>query len=267
MQRAMPAFMLFISVMQLIFAIGFFFQVPFFTALWPFPGTTPLTYIFISSILAASVAAQLWVLGTGQYGAFVGIALDYILIFGALALYVGTLGASTGNPAMTNLAIGGIGGVITGLALLFWSRRFPLDNTVPLPPLVRWSFMIFILALFIVSFRLIRQEPNVIPWTITPEIGVVIGCMFLSAAIYFIYTLVRPSWANAAGQLAGFLAYDLVLIGPFLIRLPAVAPEFRVSLWIYTAVVTYSGLLAIYYLFINPQTRLWKGRRAVPAVG
>jgi len=81
--------------------------------------------------------------------------------------------------------------------------------------------------------------------------------MFLGAMTYFIYALVRPSWVNAAGQLAAFLAYDVVLIVPFLTRLPTVAPEHRISLIVYTLVVSYSGLLAIYYLFLHKPTRLW----------
>jgi hypothetical protein len=69
--------------------------------------------------------------------------------------------------------------------------------------------------------------------------------------------LLRPSWANSAGQLARFLANDVVLIVPFLNWLPILAPEPRTGLIIYTAVVTYSGLLAIYSLFIHKPTRLW----------
>lgn len=61
---------------------------------------------------------------------------------------------------------------------------------------------------------------------------------------------------NASGQLAGFLAYDIVLLPPFLTRLPSVAPEYRVSLIIYTAVLVYSALIAGYYLFLHPETRL-----------
>jgi hypothetical protein len=76
--------------------------------------------------------------------------------------------------------------------------------------------------------------------------------------VYFFYSLLRPSWVNSAGQLVGFLAYDVVLIVPFLMRLPTVAPEQRLGLSIYTAVVIYSGLLAAYYLFIHKPTRLWK---------
>jgi hypothetical protein len=65
---------------------------------------------------------------------------------------------------------------------------------------------------------------------------------------------------NAAGQLAGFLAYDLVLIGPFVLRFATVEPERLPSLIVYTTFVSFSGLMAIYYLFINGTTRL--GRAA-----
>jgi hypothetical protein len=42
------------------------------------------------------------------------------------------------------------------------------------------------------------------------------GLVFLGAATYFIYGALDPHWGNAIGQLAGFLAYDLVLLAPFL---------------------------------------------------
>jgi hypothetical protein len=89
--------------------------------------------------------------------------------------------------------------------------------------------------------------------------------MFLGAATYFAYALFRPSWLNAAGPLVGFLAYDVVLIVPFLTRLPSTSPEHVVGLIIYTAVVIYSGLLATYYLFIHKGTRL--GSAGLPGSG
>jgi hypothetical protein len=159
-------------------------------------------------------------------------------------------------------AAASIAGALFGAVLLAWSAPQPLERQPPTPWLVRASFWVFVLVLVIVSARLLLQHPNVIPWTITPQLSVVIGLMFLGAATYFAYGLLRPSWANAAGQLAGFLAYDVVLIGPFLKRLPTVAPEHRAGLIIYIAVVSYSGLLAIYYLFIHPATRVWGRDRA-----
>ena len=68
-----------------------------------------------------------------------------------------------------------------------------------------------------------------------------------------------PLWPGVSllgkRQLLGFLAYDLVLIGPFLQHFSTVRPEMRLSLILYTFVVCYSGLLAIYFLFIHPPTR------------
>jgi hypothetical protein len=113
-----------------------------------------------------------------------------------------------------------------------------------------------VVALVVVGGLLVVGIPNIIPWTITPELSMLIGLMFLGAAAYFAFGVIEPRWENAGGQLAGFLAYDLVLIVPFLQRLPTVAEAQRLSLIVYTAVVIYSALLAISYLALNPATRM-----------
>ncbi len=247
----------FVCAVQFLFAIAFFWQLPFAVNLWPFPGTTPLTFIFISSIFAAAAASTLWALASKNDGALAGIGLDYLGILVPVAILSFQLGASSGSAQLTTYGVVCVFGALFGLGLLLWSIRMPLDTTLPLPGFVRWSFVVFIIALLIVSTRLILKAPNAIPWTITPELSVVIGWMFFGAAMYFAYGLLRPGWANAAGQLVGFLAYDLVLIVPFLTRLPTTPSEHRIGLTIYTAVVAYSGLLAIYYLFIHKPTRTW----------
>jgi hypothetical protein len=262
MRSSLRVVLLVISAVQLLFAIAFYFQVPVVTSMWHFPGTTPLTFIFVASIFAAAAAATAWAAWSENYGALTGIALDYLMILVPVSIYAWQLGTSQGNSGLTTYAILCAGGVLFGGWLFWWSRRMPLDTSIPMPALVRWSFVGFIVALFIVSILLIRQVPNVIPWSITPELSVLIGWMFFGALVYFVYGLIRPSWANAAGQLFGFLAYDIVLLIPFLTRLPSVPPEFQVGLWIYTGVVTYSMVLAIYYLFVNPQTRVWQSRPA-----
>lgn len=262
MRSSLRIVLLVISAVQLLFAIAFYFQVPAVTSMWQFPGTTPLTAIFIASIFAAAAAATAWAVWSENYGALAGIALDYVMIFIPLSIYAWQLGTSQDNSEMITFAILCAAGVLFGTGLFWWSQRIPLDTSIPMPALLRWSFVGFIGALLIVSMLLIRQTPNVIPWTITPELSVVIGWMFFGALIYFAYGLLRPSWANAAGQLFGFLAYDIVLLIPFLTRLPTVSPEFQLGLWIYTGVVTYSAVLAIYYLFLNPQTRVWQSRPA-----
>ncbi len=82
------------------------------------------------------------------------------------------------------------------------------------------------------------------------------GWMFLGAAAFFIYGIARPSWMNSGAQLAGFLAYDIVLIVPLINHFGQVNPALMVNLIIYTFVVVSSGLMSIYYLFINQKTRI-----------
>ena len=257
MVKAVRYALFLICAVQICLGIAFFLQLPFAVNLWPFPGTTPLTFIFISSIFAAAAASTLWAAASENYGALAGIGLDYFAILAPVSVLSFQLGASSSSPQLTAYGIACVLGALFGLCLLLWSTRVPIDRTLPRPGLVRWSFVVFIVALLVVSTRLILKSPNVIPWTITPELSVVIGWMFFGAAAYFAYSLLRPSWLNAAGQLAGFFAYDVVLIAPFLARLPTIAPENRNGLIIYTAVVIYSGLLAAYYLFIHAPTRVW----------
>ncbi|MBP7042777.1 MAG: hypothetical protein KBE23_08525 [Chloroflexi bacterium] len=251
-----------ICAVQFFLAIAFFLQLPLAVNLWPFPGTTPLTFIFVSSIFAAAAASTLWATASKNYGALAGIGLDYLTILLPVAVLSFRLGANSETPQLTMYGIACVFGALFGLGLVLWSIRIPIDTTIPMPGVVRWSFVGFIAALLIVSTQLLWRVPNIIPWKITPDLSVVIGAMFLGAAMYFVYALVRPSWVNAAGQLVGFLAYDVVLIVPFLTRLPTTPPEQRTGMIVYTAVVIYSGLLAIYYLFMHKPTRLWASRPA-----
>ena len=254
LSKSWRVLLLLIAAIQLLFAAAFFVQWPPAISLWPLAGTTPLTYILLASFFAAAAASTLWPLVTGHDGALTGVGLDYVVILAPMSAFFFWLAAR----GQSGLALYGVVLALGALfgAWLFWQgRRWPLDTSQPMPPLVRGSFVAFVLALLFVSVRLFLVIPT-LPWPLTPELSVLAGCMFLGAAAYFIYGLLRPSWANAGGQLAGFLAYDLVLIGPLLSRLPTIAPEFRTALIIYLVVVIYSGLLASYYLFINRATRL-----------
>ncbi len=257
MQKSVRIFLYLVCALQALMAIALFLQWPAVTNLWPFEGTTPLTFIFLSSIFAAAAASTFWATASGAYGALAGIGLDYVAILTPLAVLSFQLGAASRAAPITIMGLFSVIGALFGIGLVLWSIRIPLVETPKMPALVRGSFIVFILALLVVSARLILKSPNVIPWSITPDLSLIIGWMFFGAAVYFVYGIIRPSWQNSAGQLAGFLAYDLVLIVPFLTRLPTVAPEHRLGLIVYTIVVSYSGLLAIYYLFVHGPTRLW----------
>lgn len=259
MTQAVRYALFLVCAVQLACAVAFFLQLPWIVDKWPFPGTTPLTFILIASFFAAVAGSTLWAAASENYGALAGIGLDYVMILAPVSILLFQLGA--GNPQLTTFGFACAAWTLFGAGLVLWSVRIPMDRTLPMPGLVRGSFAVFALVLLGVSAQLILNVPDVIPWKLSPDLAVVIGWMFLGAAVYFVYGLLRPSWVNAAGQLAGFLAYDAVLIVPFLKRLPTVAPEHRLGLIVYTTVVVYSGLLAMYYLFIHQPTRVWPAMR------
>ena len=86
------------------------------------------------------------------------------------------------------------------------------------------------------------------------------GFIFLGAASGYVIGALRPVWSHVYAPLLGFLAYDLVLLWPLIAEFPDVAAGRRTSLILYVAVLVYSGGLAIYYLLLNPASRLWPRR-------
>lgn len=237
----------------LAFAIGFIFQFPLVTSLWPWPDGR-LSYLFIGSILAAVSVAALWVGWTGEFGALPAGSLNVLVIAGGTAIYFFQL-ALQGRPNLIPFGIGALVAVIASGAAFLWSRRIPLNDPRPMPGLVRVSFGIFIVSLILAGGALVFRIP-VFPWALNPDSSVIFGCIFIGDAFYFLYGLLNPRWHNAAGQLLSFLAYDLVLIVPFLLLFETVKPEFMLNLTVYVAVLVYSGGLAIYFLFVNAKTRL-----------
>jgi hypothetical protein len=260
--RPVGPFMLIVAAIQAVFAVLFFTRSPIAVELWPLPQTGEMMMIFLASIFAAASGATAWAVLWGEPGSLVGIALDYVVIFLPLSLYALTLDPARGGGPST-FAIVTLGGVGMGVWMLWWSWRRPLADPRPTPTIVRAAFLVFVVALVLTGGALVVQTRNMLPWALTPELSVVAGAIFLGAAAYFAYASVRPRWTNAGGQLAGFLAYDLVLIVPFLTRFRSVYSGWSLSLTVYIAVVIGSGILAAWYLFVAPDTRIF--RASAPA--
>ena len=245
--------LMFVSgLIVVLFAFGFVFQHPFATSIWPWEDGR-YSYLFVGSILAAVSAAMLWIGWTGEFGALPAGALNIFIIALTSSIYFFKL-ASRGRTDMTLFGIFSALFAIASLVAFFWSVRIPLKETRPMPKPVKVSFWIFIASLFAAGGSLILGAP-IFPWKLNPDSSVIFGCIFLGDAFYFLYGMFRPNWHNALGQLLSFLAYDLVLIFPFIGLISTVETERLVNLIIYIAVLIYSAGLAVYYLFINPPTR------------
>ena len=246
---------------MLVMAIAFIFRLPFALNLWPWEDGR-YSYLFIGSILAAASAAAIWIGWTGELCNLPAGTLNLFVIGLTTSIYFFYLYLQGRSEMLVYAVVSLLTGLISG-AFFLWSRRLPLTDPRPTPGLVRVSFGIFVVTLILAGIALILRMP-IFPWDLNPDSSVIFGCIFLGDAFYFIYALLRPRWGNAFGQLLSFLAYDLVLIVPFLLLLESVKPGHMQSLIIYIVVLLYSGGLAVYYLFLNPQTRvgsLWKDER------
>ncbi len=242
-------------------ALAFYLQLSWARDLWPwdngYDGMAPLSFYFLSSIAAAIAAPLLWVAASGTLRAAAAGAFNLTVAFGGISGYMlMTAAADSGNSRLLPAAVLMGFFALSNLVIFAFARRLPTTDPRPLPRIVRGSFALFALTLLWVGSALVSVRPGVMPWEITPEGSVTYGWLFLGAATYFAFAVARPLRENAVGPLLGFLAYDIVLIVPFIHRFSDVPPHLLTSLVVYTAVVVYSGVLAIHFLFLNADTRL-----------
>jgi heme/copper-type cytochrome/quinol oxidase subunit 4 len=246
------AFILLGSV-SFILTVGFCLHMPLLTSILPPAGSFPI-HMFLASITASIGASLLWIGFSGELGAVAGGAIDLAVFYGGLTI-VQLLSARHASQHLLAGVLLCLVALIVSLGIFLHFRRYPLEDRRLMPLPVRVSFGVFTIVLLLVGSTLLLQVPNVFAWTLDPSSAVLIGCFFLGSACYFLYGLLFPRWHNACGQLWSFLAYDLVLIVPFLFHFGTVRSMQLPSLIVNTIILVYSGTLAIYYLLIKKETR------------
>ena len=234
------------AAMLFVAMVGLLLRHPWATSLWPFSYTAPMSYTFIASILAAAGASIMWCAVAREYRALVGVGIDAFVITAPAAVYALMLGRRSLYPFAAAAALT----AMAGLAVAIWCRRYRFRDRRRTPAVVRWSFVGFVLALLGLGGAMASGNQRILPWDASREVTVLYGWIFLGASSYFLYGLVEARRSNATGQLLAFLAYDLVLIVPFIRFFGEVRPEKWLNHVVYTAVVVYSGLLAVFYCFV-----------------
>ena len=242
------------TLILLILASGFLARVGWATGLWPWPAKQ-LSFVFIASILVAIAVPVLWIALAGEGAALRPGALDLTVMYGGMFIYVLTLTGDPHEPRLWPYALA-FGLAVAGSAGAFLlALRVPWADPRPMPQTVRLSFAAFAVILTGAAAALLCHA-SIFPWPLGRETSVMFGLIFLGAATYFIYGTLDPHWSNAVGQLAGFLAYDVVLLAPFSGHFSTVRGGSLVSLAVYVAFLVYSGTLASYYLFVSNTTRI-----------
>jgi len=258
-RNVIRASLLTLSLGLLLVGFGFWLRADWALALWPWPDG-PLSYLFIASIVLAEGATLAWTAATLKLHAARGGALGFAAMNFGIAGYTFWLYSQRHEFLLLNWAIVcsslGIGSIL----LFLIGGKYPRFNNLPSPLIVRQSFLVFAVALFIATAMLLARAPVVFPWPLNQDSSTMFGFLFLVSAVYFFDGWLRPSLANFYGQLIGFLVYDIVLITPYLRHWEKATGGFRISLVIYLIVLFWSAALAIWFL--------WKYRvRPRPSLG
>jgi hypothetical protein len=237
-----------------VLAAGYFMQAPWALATWPWQDGR-LSNIFVSSILAAVAVSMLWVGAFNRLAGAAGGFLHVATMLAGMATVLFPLGCERQLPALQGYAIGcalGAGLCLGGFAFV---RRKTESDRRPLPSSLRVWCVLYLLILLPAGTAMVLRVPGIMPWPIKPETAMVYGWVFLAAAWSFLYPLLRPRLEHVRVGLLGFLAYDAVLMLPFLRHFDTVRPELRTSLQIYVVALSISAAVSVYYLFICRVTR------------
>ena len=113
-----------------VLAIGFINQASWATDLWPWEAT-PLSYIFIASILVAIASPVLWIAVTGELAAMQAGAIDLAITYGGATIYLVTLAGDAGQPSLgPYIAVFGIG-FLAMVITFVRSRSIPWQDHRP----------------------------------------------------------------------------------------------------------------------------------------
>jgi hypothetical protein len=244
------------GVGDLILTIGYLFQMEWATITWPWP-VNPLDFILISSFLAGATVTILWLGFVGDWGAATGATMNVGSMNLGAAIFLYQKYGETSDERFLSRAIAFTVFAVINAGVFVWTLKHPIRDRRPASNALRGCFVLFSGLLIVAAVQLMRRSPTIFPWPLEDDTEIMFGWLFLGSAVYFTYGLVRPSWHNMRGQLLAFLAYDLILLPPYLYLFPIVQPDHFRSLCVYIAVLVFSSIVSIYYLFIDRTTRRW----------
>ena len=237
-------------------AIGFTIAAPAVRELWPWPDG-PLSHAFVGAVLAAFAAGSLFVGLTGRWRAAQPALAGLVVASAGSAVYLGMLHQS-GEFGPLHWHAGAMAACAFLALLLLPLSRGGEASLAWMSTLARWSCVAFALALAVVAGALIAGQDNVFPWVLHSETSVLFGLIFVGLSVAYALTALRNERGSGIVTLLGFLVYDALLLPRFMPLLPSIPPERLPSLVAYCAVLGFSAVVAVDFLFFG-------GRRMIDA--
>ena len=236
--------------------LGYFAGLPFAAESWPW-SESPFDFLLVSAFLVAAGAVTFWLAAVGEWGAAKGAAMNVGTMNAGAAAFLGARHAATHDGRFLVRAAAFAVFAAANLAVFLWSRRQPIRDRRPVERPLRVAFALYTALLAVAAAALFRRSTTIFPWAIEANTETMIGWLFLGSAVYFAWGLTGSRWHELRGQMIAFLAYDVVLVLPYLAMLDGVYRDHLPSLVAYLAVIFGSALFSVYYLFIHPRTRGW----------
>lgn len=244
------------GMLFLVLALGFAFQIPWVTLIWDW-SDDPMTGIFLTALLASYSAGSLLLAWLEEWRAAIGGAIALVIGFGGFAITAAAIALTGGGTdliihaaVMAVIAAIAVGTAFTGL-----SGR--ADAPRPLPRGLRYTYLALAPLMVLIGVQLLLHIPAILPWPLTWQTSMLLGWILIGFSANYAYVALRGDWAAGQVLLFGFLVYDIAFIVPLLQHAgDVVGEDFWISQVINVCVVVFSALLAVYYLFLNRQTRL-----------
>ncbi len=268
---AQRAACLLVAFLLTLVSIASYFQSSVIKEMWPWEGEA-MTYRFAAAYLFAFAGSLLWIAISREMAGLKGISLTVIVNAFGMSVFLAIYSVRHQTTELIPNLVGMIAILGCGLYSIGWSSKIAPIQTNPTPKTVRDSMVVFPLILMIASIRLILQSSNVFPWDPQPQWSTIIGLCLMGSVFYFGFGAIDGRWVHAGGQFAGFLAYDLVLIPPYLRMLNADDGVVTASasgftsyasnvndgpLYIFLTAIGISLVMSVWYLFLDRRTRMF----------
>jgi hypothetical protein len=226
-----------------------YFGSAFGSDIWPWEEVR-LCFFFLGALLAAYGAGCLTVAAHGELTAAVGGSTALAVAFTAFSSQVALVELS-GTPTgliMPAAILGGLG-LIAAINLAVVAKTKTALERAPNSLLI--VFRIMAVCIFTVGVALLSGVHGLLPWTLSAQTRLLVGCVLIGFSANYAVTALRGSWAGVQVVLVGLLTYDALMLMPLIRHFADVAPEYRLTLVINVGVVLLTASLAIYYLFFR----------------